>query len=142
MRLWCLMSLSFEFVVHEGGWVLLWCGLKLSTGCTGSRASQEVQAKVSCHLCPARGPPSKSSKVICRWLLPVLGLRIPKRCQAANQGQLLLVLGLGQLAKDTEHTEASCSLSEVCEHLQDFREVQSMSQDRSFIRKCHWKSLG
>ena len=40
-----------------------------------------------------------------RWLLLVLGLEIPRRSQAVNLGQLLLVPGLGL-------TEASCFLFE------------------------------
>ena len=39
-------------------------------------------------------------KVICRWLLLVLGLEIPKLGQAMNQGQLLLVPGLGLSSKN------------------------------------------
>ena len=45
--------------------------------------------------CP--GPPSVSYKAICRWLLLVLGLEVPRQGQAVNQGWLLLVPGLGQL---------------------------------------------
>ena len=41
---------TIECVVCGGGWVVLLCGLKLCTWCTGSVASQAVQAKVS-HLC-------------------------------------------------------------------------------------------
>ena len=36
-----------------------------------------------------------SYKVICRWLVLVLGLEVPKRGQAVNQDKLLLVLTLG-----------------------------------------------
>ena len=42
--------------------------------------------------CP--GPASISYKVICRWLLLVLGLEVPRRGKAANQSQLPLVSGL------------------------------------------------
>lgn len=34
---------------------MLWCGLKLPTRCVGSEVSWEVEAKVSCCLCPAEG---------------------------------------------------------------------------------------
>ena len=44
------------------------------------------------------GPPNMSYKVIFRWLLFVLGLVVPRRGQAVNQGQLLLVPGLGLLS--------------------------------------------
>ena len=39
----------------------------------------------------------KSYKAICRWLLLVLGLEVPRQGQAVNQGQLMLVLGKVQL---------------------------------------------
>ena len=61
-----------------------------------------VQAKVSSHLCFARGTlPELQSNL--RWLLLVLGLEIPRQSQAVNLGWLLLVSGLG-------FTEASCCL--------------------------------
>ena len=45
------------------------------------------------------GPLRMRYKAICRFLLLVLGLEVPSRGQAVNQGQLLLVLGLGLLIK-------------------------------------------
>ena len=57
-----------------------------------------VQAKVSSHLCFARGTlPELQSNL--RWLLLVLGLEIPRQSQAVNL--IWLPLGL---------TEASCCL--------------------------------
>ena len=50
-------------------------------------------------------PPCMSYKAICRWLLLVLGLEIPRGNQTLNLGWLLLVPGL-------ELTEASCCLFE------------------------------
>ena len=47
---------------------------------------------------PCPGPPGMNYKVICRWLLLVLGLEVLRRGQAVNQGQLQLVLGLGLLS--------------------------------------------
>ena len=72
------------------------------------------------------GPPGMSYKAICRWLLCVLGLEVPRRGQAEKQSWLLLVLGLGPLARGTGHANARCYLFEK------FRKVQGMSQDRSF----------
>ena len=43
---------SAPCVACGGGWVVFQCGLKLSTGCAGSGASQEVKVKVTCQLCP------------------------------------------------------------------------------------------
>ena len=37
------------------------------------------------------GLPSISYKVICGWLLRVLGMEVPRQGQAMNQGQLLLL---------------------------------------------------
>ena len=51
------------------------------------------------------GPPSMSYKAICRWLLHVLGLEVPRQSQAVNLGWLLLVPGLGL-------TEVSCCIFE------------------------------
>ena len=45
------------------------------------------------------GPSNISNKATCRWLLLLLDLELPRRVQAMNQGQLLLVPGLGQLSK-------------------------------------------
>lgn len=45
MGLWFSPSLPLEYVVHECGRVVIFCGLKLSTGCTGSVASSEVQSQ-------------------------------------------------------------------------------------------------
>lgn len=41
------ISPPLECVAHEGGWVVPRLGRKLSTGYPGSRASGEMQAKVS-----------------------------------------------------------------------------------------------
>ena len=86
-----------ECFVCDGGWVVLRCGLKLSTGCAGSGASWEVQAKLLHVFCLA--PQSMSDKAICRRLLLVLGWEDPRRGQAVNQGWLLLVLGLWPLSE-------------------------------------------
>ena len=53
-----------------------------------------------------------SCKVMCRWLLLVLGLEVPRRGQAVNQGQLLLVLGLGHLARGEGLLKIRCGLFE------------------------------
>lgn len=42
-ELWCLLSPPLECVTVE----VLWCGLKLSTGCADSGASWEVQFTVA-----------------------------------------------------------------------------------------------
>ena len=52
-RVWCQLNLSLECVTCGGGWVAVQCGLKLFTRCTGSGASQKVQAVVNCYLCSA-----------------------------------------------------------------------------------------
>ena len=59
-----------------------------------------------------KGPFSISYKVICRWLLLVLGLEVPRRDQTVNPSQMLLVLGLGPLARGTGYMEARCYLFE------------------------------
>lgn len=38
-------------------------------------------------------------KMICKWLLLMMGLEVPVRGQGGNRGQLLLVLDLGLLSK-------------------------------------------
>lgn len=43
MGLWFPPSLPLKYVAHECGRVIIFCGLKLSTGCSGSGASWEVQ---------------------------------------------------------------------------------------------------
>ena len=56
VELWCPLSLSLECFTCGGVLVAVLChGLKLSTGCAGSGASQEVQAKISQCLCSAQG---------------------------------------------------------------------------------------
>ena len=50
--LWCPLSPSLVDVTCGGGWlVTLPHGLNLSTGCAGSEASWEVQAKVVFFVC-------------------------------------------------------------------------------------------
>ena len=59
-----------------------------------------------------------SYKVICRWLMLVLGLEVPRRGLAANQGQLLLVPGLWATKQEVwgmSNPDAAC--------LRDFRNV-------------------
>ena len=88
--------------------------------------------------CALHRPPSVSCKVICRWLLLVLDLEVPRRGQAANQGQLQPVLVWGHLARVTGHAEARSCLFAVCESLRDFRKVCSTRQGRWFVWKSHW----
>ena len=60
-------------------------------------------------------PPCLSYKAICRWLLLVLGLEIPRRSQAMNVGWLLLVPGPWLLSKTYRGwglTETGCCLFE------------------------------
>lgn len=38
-------------------------------------------------------------QAICRWLLLVLGVQVPRRGQAVNRGRLLLVPALGPLSE-------------------------------------------
>ena len=92
--LWSPMSLPLECVACAGGCVVvIERGLRWSPGYTDSRASWEVQAKVIHHLCSACGHPALSYNTIYRWLLPVLGLEMPKQ----GQCWLLLVPGLAPL---------------------------------------------
>ena len=58
------------------------------------------------------GPLDISYKAICRWLLLVLGLEVPRRDQTVNPSQMLLVLGVGPLARGTGYMEARCYLFE------------------------------
>ena len=51
------------------------------------------------QLPPESCPSCMSYKVICRWLVLVLGLEVPRRCKAMNQVQLLLMLGVGPLSE-------------------------------------------
>lgn len=94
-----------------GSRFVIWCDLKLSTGCNGSGTSQEMQIQPSFVLCLE--PPGISYTEICRWLLLVLGLEVPRKSQAVNQGWLLVVPGLGHLVKGMMHTEARCCLFEI-----------------------------
>ena len=74
-----------------------------------------VQAKVSPHLCFARSIlPELESNL--RWLLLMLGLKIPRQSQAVNLGWLLLVPDLGPLSKryrDYGLTGAGCCLFDL-----------------------------
>ena len=55
---------------------------------------------------PSPGPLDMSYKVVSRWLSLLLGLEVPGRGQAANWARLLLVPGLGCLARSTGHAKA------------------------------------
>ena len=63
--------------------------------------------------CP--GPPSMSYKVVCRWLLLVLGLNVPRQGQTPSQGQLLLALDPGSLSERSGALRGQMLL--VCEIL-------------------------
>ena len=58
------------------------------------------------------GPLSMSSKEICRWLLVVLGLDVPRQGQAEDQGWMLLVHDLKPLRRGTGLAKARCYLFE------------------------------
>ena len=73
-------------------------GLKLSTRYTDSEASQEVQANIAAP-CALTTATQHELQSICRWLLLLLGLEMPKRGQTSNQNWLLLVPGLEILSK-------------------------------------------
>lgn len=75
----------------------MWYGPKLSMGCTGSGVSKELQGQPPFMLCI--DPSNMSHIVIFRWLILVLGLEIPRRKQAVNQGWLQPVLGLGPFSE-------------------------------------------
>lgn len=78
-------------VTHGGG------SLKLFTKCTDQGAGQG-----QLPLVPCLWPPGMSCKAIYRGLILVLGLEVPRRCQAVGQGQLPLALGLRVLSKRYE----------------------------------------
>ena len=102
--LWCLLTLppadSAPWVCH------LW-------GCLGGASTwSEIVHQVCGHWgllggagqgllppVPCLGPAGLSYKAICRWLLLALGLKVPRRGQAMNWGQLPFVAGLGPLSK-------------------------------------------
>ena len=93
--LWCSPSPPLGCVICGGGRVVIQHGLKLSTGCSGSGASQEMQSQPPPM--PCLGPPGMSYRKICRWFLFVLGLKVPGRDQTVKQGRL--VPGLGPLSQ-------------------------------------------
>ena len=68
--------------------------MKLSTGCIGSGDSREVQAKVSHCLCSAWGHQHELHNYL-QMAITCVGLGATQ----VNQGQLLLVLGLGPLSE-------------------------------------------
>ena len=84
----------------------------LAGALTWSEAVHRVCWPRSATTCVLPGPPSMRYKVICRWLLLVLGLEVPRRDQTVNPSQMLLVLGLGPLARGTGYMEARCYLFE------------------------------
>lgn len=88
----CLLSLPFGFGICGAGWVLLCFVLNLATRYTssgplwGDAAGVEegvgwspglVQGQPLPVSCP--GLPGRRYKVICRGLLPVLGMEVPER---------------------------------------------------------------
>ena len=62
--------------------MVLWCGLKLVTMYTDSEPP--VRYKTKLPPVPCLGPPGMSFNLFCRWLLLVLGLKVPERGQAVN----------------------------------------------------------
>ena len=74
--------------------MVLWCSLKLSTRCTGSGASWEVQTKV-CHRLDLPRATRHELQNDLQMVTTCAGLG----GQAVNSDQLLLVPGLGTLTK-------------------------------------------
>ena len=80
--------------------------------------------------------------MICKWLLIVLGLEVPRKVQAMNRVWPVvpyLVPLKRQEIRGTLRPGAAC-LGFV-NLLRDFRKVHSMSEDRLFVQKSHRKWL-
>ena len=110
---WCLLSLPLECVACGGCLlVVLQCGLKLSTGCTGCEASRDMQAKVNYCLCSVQGhmawatKPSSDGCYLCWAWRCLVEANLQTRagchwCQAWDH-----------LARGTGRAEARCCLFE------------------------------
>ena len=96
MELWCLLSPPLECVTFEYG-ALVWSETVHQVHWLWGLPRGESQGQLPPVFC--LGPLSMRDQVICRWLQLVVGLEVPRRGQAPNQGQLLLVLVLGQLTE-------------------------------------------
>ena len=81
---WSLLSQLLEHVACLGGWVALW----FPRWCRPNSACLFYLGLLGIGY-----------KVICRWLLIMLGLEVPRWSKAVNGGQLLLVRGLWPLSK-------------------------------------------
>lgn len=89
--------LFFWNIDHGGSRIVIRHGLKLSTRSTATGASWDVQDQPP--PVPCLVPPDTSYSVIFRWLLPVWGLKVPRRSHAASQATFSVVPGPGSLSK-------------------------------------------
>ena len=74
-ELWCPLKPALECVVCGGGWTVL--GLKLSTGCV-ALGPPERSGPRSATTYTLPGTTQHDHKAICRWLLHVLSLEVPR----------------------------------------------------------------
>ena len=95
-RLWYLLNSSIECITCGVGWVVLQHAVHWVYRLWGfpEGADQGQQLPVFGLM-----PLGISYTTICRWLILVLVLKVPKKGQTMNQGQLLLVTGLWPLSK-------------------------------------------
>ena len=153
---------TLDLIGRKGWWWLQW-----RSYCVGVNPMEQDSLKWDsgvCGICPSDVSLVEvvgwCSGVVWSCPLDVLVLRPVRRDSGAGQGQLLpvscqrlpmnsksfsdgccLFWVWGHLARGMGHTEARCCLFGICEHLRNFRKVDSMSQDKPFVTKSHWKWL-
>ena len=79
-----------------------------------------------------------SYRAICRWLLLVLSLEVPRRGQAMNQGWLQLIPGLGPLSKRYRiHRDQMLLVREILESPKpEAREAICMEKPLEMVWAC------
>ena len=93
----CSLNPLLDCVTHGGGYVVnpVWSKAVLQVHCQWVLPGCGRLATV----CALTGAIWNELQSICRWLLLMLGLEVPRRGQAVIQGWLPLLLSLGPLTK-------------------------------------------
>ena len=116
-----------------GHWAVLWYNLKLSTRCPGSGSFWEVETEVKYHLCSAQNELQSDMQMVAI----LLGLKVPRRGQAANQCWLLLVPGLEKFSeKYGAHWSQMLLVWEI------LRKSKAWSKAGCLYGKATWNNLG
>ena len=101
----------FAYATCKANWILLWCCLRLATGCVGSGAPWKKLWCRPCQTLPVNGPGKSLAtyKAIHSLWLSLLGLGVCGKDQAVHKGQTLPAPGPGTGQENSQGTQRFAS---------------------------------